>query len=65
MMTPLRQKIARDAVNEALRVLYAGKLDDDAKGRLAEHLGAARAALSDHLWDKQHGFSRATTPTPS
>lgn len=66
MMTPRRQRIASDAVTEALRVLYSandGPLSAADVGRVAEQLGAARAALVDHLWDKQ-GYSRATSPTP-
>jgi hypothetical protein len=56
-MTPYRQKIARDAVNECLQILYQRAEDEapslDDKGALLEKLGAARAALTDHLWEKR------------
>jgi hypothetical protein len=56
MMTPHRQQIARDAVLQCLEILYrsgegeAPTIED--KGKLLEKLGAARAALSDHLWQR-------------
>jgi hypothetical protein len=56
-MNPLRQKIARDAVNECLQILYRSGEDEppsvEDKGALLEKLGAARAALTDHLWEKR------------
>jgi hypothetical protein len=55
--TPYRQKIARDAVNECLQILYQSGEDGvptiEDKGALQEKLGAARAALTDHLWEKR------------
>jgi hypothetical protein len=56
-MNPLRQKIARDAVNECLQILYrSGKGEAPSaedKGALLEKLETARVALTDHLWEKR------------
>jgi hypothetical protein len=60
MMTLHRQKIAQDAVNECLEILYRSGEERapsiEEKGALREKLGAARAALSDHLWERRCGI---------
>jgi hypothetical protein len=56
MMTLHRQKIAKDAVNACLEILYRsgedGRPTIEEKAGMLAHLGAARAALSDHLWGR-------------